>query len=46
MGIWILFYGLDYIWYAVVSLGIGLFFAGFTGMLLWSDRRYGDKGGQ
>ncbi|HEY7123833.1 MAG TPA: hypothetical protein VH540_07760 [Ktedonobacterales bacterium] len=46
MGIWILFYGLDYIWYAVASLGIGLFFAGTTGMLLLSERRYGRSKGE
>jgi hypothetical protein len=40
MGIWILFYGLDYIWYAVVSMGIGLFFTSFIGFLLWNEKRY------
>jgi hypothetical protein len=46
LGVWILFYGLDYIWYALVSLGIGVVFAGFTGALLWNQRRYGSGKGE
>jgi hypothetical protein len=43
MGIWLLFYGLQYIWYAVGFLGVGLFVAAFTGILMRNQGRWGKQ---
>lgn len=43
MGVWMLFYGLQYIWYAVGFLGAGLFVALFAGILMWNHGRWGKQ---
>lgn len=44
MGIWTLFYGTQYLTYALIFLGVGLAVALFAGILSWNQGRWSGKG--
>lgn len=44
MGIWTLFYGTQYLSYALFFLGVGLVVAIFAGILSWNQGRWGGRG--